>query len=393
MSDKKLKKQTRLLQAGRSPKDNFGIVNPPVYHASTVTWPTIADLEHANKTPYDGVRYGTRGTTTTFALEDAVTELENGYRSIAVCSGLTAVTAPLTAFLSSGDHILMVDSAYGPSRVFCDSNLNRFGIETTYYDPMIGAGIEALVKDNTKLIFLESPGSLTFEVQDVPAIVAVAKSRGITTIIDNTWAAGTYFRPLDHGVDVTVQAVTKYIGGHADLIMGVITTTEEAYLPVKRECSVLGIHAAPDDCFLALRGLRSMNARLALHQEHALKLANWLGGREEVARVLHPALPSCPGHEIWKRDFSGSSGLFSIVLKDSYSKQAVTAMVEGLDLFPIGYSWGGYESLIIPAYPQQSRTATKWKSGPVVRIHAGLEDPDDLIADLEKGLARLNAAS
>ncbi|MBT3238251.1 MAG: cystathionine beta-lyase [Rhodospirillaceae bacterium] len=386
-----MKKETKLLLAGRNPENNHGIVNPPVYHASTITYPTVADMEHASGTPYEGVRYGLRGTTTTFALEDAVTELEGGYRSIAVCSGLAAVTASLTAFLKTGDRVLMTDTVYDPTRHFCDSNLKRYGIDTHYYDPMIGAGIADLIDDNTRVIFLESPGSLTFEMQDVPAIVAAAKARGIITIMDNTWAAGYFFRPLEHGVDVSLQAGTKYIGGHSDLMMGTITTTEEAFTAVKRECSVIGLHAAPDDCYLALRGIRTLAARLARHQESALKIAQWMQGRDEVAQVLHPALTSCPGHDIWKRDFTGSSGLFSIVLDDRYEKAAVDAMLDGMELFPMGYSWGGYESLMIPADPTSIRTATNWTGGPLMRLHVGLEDTDDLIADLEKGFGRLNA--
>jgi len=386
-----MKKQTRLLLAGRKPEDNHGIVNPPVYHASTVTHPTVAALEEAARTPYDGVRYGRRGTNTTFALEDAVTELEGGHRTIAVCSGLAAVTASLTAFLKSGDCVLMSDTVYDPTRAFCDNNLKRYGIETRYYDPTIGAGISELIDERTRVVFLESPGSLTFEVQDVPAIAAAAKDRGAITIIDNTWAAGFYFRPLEHGVDVSLQSVTKYIGGHSDLMMGTITTTEDAFLAVKRECSVIGLHAAPDDCYLALRGLRTLASRLPRHQDGALKIAKWLQDRDEAVSVLHPALPSCPGHDIWKRDFSGSSGLFSIVLDDRYSKASVAAMLDGMELFPLGYSWGGYESLIVPADPRPIRTATDWTGGQLLRLHVGLEDPEDLIADLEKGFGRLNA--
>lgn len=386
-----MKKQTRLLLAGRRPEDNHGIVNPPVYHASTITHQTVAALEEAARTPYDGVRYGRRGTTTTFALEDAVCELEGGWRSIAVCSGMAAVTASLTAFLESGDRVLMCDTVYDPTRSFCDNNLKRYGIETRYYDPMIGAGIAGLIDERTRVVFLESPGSLTFEVQDVPAIVAAAKARGVTTIMDNTWAAGFYFRPIEHGIDVSIQAATKYIGGHSDLILGTITTTEDAFLAVKRECSVIGLHAAPDDCYLALRGIRTLAARLPRHQDSALSIAKWLQERDEVVRVLHPALPSCPGHDIWKRDFSGSSGLFSIVLDERYDKAAVTAMLDGMELFPMGYSWGGYESLIIPADPRSIRTATDWTGGRLLRLHIGLEDPGDLIDDLEKGFERLNA--
>jgi len=386
-----MKKQTRLLHVGRNPKDNHGVVNPPVYHASTILYPSVAAVEQTIRAPFEGVTYGLRGTPTTFALEDAITELENGFRTIAVCSGLAAVTAPLLAFLKSGDHLLIPDNVYGPTRRFCDTKLSRYQIETTYYDPMIGAGIEGLFRDNTKILFMESPGSLTFEVQDVPAMAAAARSKGIISVIDNTWSAGHFFRPLDHGVDISLQAVTKYIGGHSDLMMGSITTNQETFLAVKEECSSIGFHAAPDDCYLALRGLRSMPARLSRHQETGLILANWLADRPEIETVLHPALPSCPGHAVWKRDFSGSSGLFGIVLKDGYTKAAVTAMLDGMELFPMGFSWGGYESLIMTYGTSPERTAIPWASGQLLRLHAGLEAPEDLIADLDKGLARLNA--
>ncbi len=384
-----MKKRTKLLHAGRNPKDHHGIVNPPVYHASTILYPTVAEMEKISAAPYDNVSYGLRGTPTTFALEDAITELENGFRTIAVCSGLAAVTAPLLAFLKAGDHLLVPDSVYGPTRRFCDAKLSRYQIETSYYDPMIGADIAGLFRDNTKILLMESPGSLTFEVQDVPAMAAVAKEKGIITIIDNTWSAGHFFQPLDHGVDISVQAVTKYVGGHSDLMMGSITTTEETFMAVKEECNFIGFHAAPDDCYLALRGLRSMPARLTMHEQTGLILANWLAERPEVATVLHPALPSCPGHDIWQRDFSGSSGLFGFVLTDGYSKAAVAAMLDGMELFPMGYSWGGYESLIM-TYGQTPKRLSP--VGQLLRIHAGLEDPDDLVDDLEKGLERLNGA-
>ena len=387
-----MKKRTKLLHTGHNPKDHHGIVNPPVYHASTILYPSVAAMEEIQRTPYDGVTYGLRGTPTTFALEDAITVLENGYRTIAVCSGLAAVTAPLLAFLKSGDHLLVPDNTYGPTRHFCDNNLSRYQIETTYYDPTIGAGIDSLFKGNTKILFLESPGSLTFEIQDIPAMTAAAKNKGIITIADNTWAAGHFFQPLNHGVDISVQAVTKYIGGHSDLMMGSITTNEETFHAVKHECSTIGFHAAPDDCYLALRGLRSMPARLARHEETGLILAKWLADRPEVETVLHPALPSCPGHTIWQRDFSGSSGLFGFVLNDGYSKEAVANMLDHMELFPMGFSWGGYESLIMTYGTSPKRTSSPWSSGPLLRIHAGLEDPDDLITDLEKGLARLNVA-
>ncbi len=388
-----MKKDTIITTVGRRPEENFGVVNPPVHHASTILYPTIAALEEAERTPFDGVRYGRRGTPITFALEDAVTALEGGFRSIAMPSGLSAVTTALLAFLESGDHLLMVDSVYNPVRRTCDQLLAGLGIETTYYDPAIGEGIAALMRPETKVVYMESPGSLTFEVQDVPAITATAHAGGALAIFDNTWSAGYYFRPLDHGVDVSVQAATKYISGHSDVMLGVITTTEDAFLAVKRASGYVGTHAGPDDCYLALRGFRTLGVRLPRHQETALALARWLDGREAVARVLHPAFPGHPGHDVWKRDFTGASGLFGIVLKP-VSTESLAAMVDNLELFGIGHSWGGFESLVLPVHPEQYRTATPWDdsgdaSGPVLRLHAGLEDPDDLIADLEKGLARL----
>lgn len=384
-------KQTRLLEVGRSPFDNHGIVNPAVYHASTIVFPTLAALETADRTPYEGTRYGRRGTPTTFALEEAVAALEGGWRSIAVPSGLAAITATLLAFLKTGDHLLMVDSVYAPTRRFCDTVLAGLGIETTYYDPM--ADVAPLIQPNTRVIFTESPGSLTFEVQDIPRVAAAARAGGAVTILDNTWGAGLFFAPFAHGVDVSIQAATKYIVGHSDVMLGTITATEAAFLPAKRMASLLGMCAGPDDCYLALRGLRTMSVRLARHQETALRLAAWLSGRPEVNQVLHPALPDCPGHEIWRRDFTGSNGLLSIIL-DEVPKPALAAMLDGLKLFAMGYSWGGYESLIVPFELRRARTASPWtKGGTCLRLHCGLEDPEDLIADLEAGFARLASAA
>ena len=287
----------------------------------------------------------------------------------------------------------MVDSAYAPTRQFCDRVLARFGVETTYYDPLIGAGIEQLIRPNTKVIFLESPGSLTFEVQDVPAITGVARGRGVLTMLDNTWATPLYFKAFGHGIDVVVQAATKYIGGHSDLMMGIVTCTDAFYEPLRKGMYDLGSYVSPDDCYQALRGLRTLSVRLERHQANALRLATWLRTRPEVARVLYPALPDDPGHALWRRDFLGASGLFGVVLRPC-SDAAVAAMVEGLALFGMGFSWGGYESLIVPTHPERYRTATAWHAeGPCLRIHAGLEDPEDLIADLAAGFDRLNQAA
>lgn len=385
-------KNTTLVTAGRRPEENFGIVNPPVYHASTVTFQTVAELEASNANPFEGVHYGRQGTPTTFALEEAVAALEGGDRAVILPSGMAAVTAAMLPFLSSGDHVLVTDSVYFPTRRFCDSYLKRFGVETTYFDPMIGAGISELMRAETKIVFVEAPGSQTFEVQDIPAIAEAAHAGGAMVIMDNTWSAGFYFQPFEHGVDLSVQAATKYIVGHSDAMLGTIAVPASLYEKVKGEANNLGFCAGPDDCYLALRGIRSLGARLARHHENGLRLAEWLAARPEVERVLHPALPSCPGHEIWKRDFTGASGLFGVVLKEA-PKEAVVAMLDGMELFAMGYSWGGYESLVIPTDPARIRTATAWPfKGPSLRLHAGLEDVDDLIADLGAGFERFNAA-
>ncbi|OHC75862.1 MAG: cystathionine beta-lyase [Rhodospirillales bacterium RIFCSPLOWO2_12_FULL_58_28] len=387
-----MKKDTILANAGRRPEDNHGIVNPPVYHASTVTFPTVAALEAAIRTPFDQVYYGRFGTPTTFALEEAVAALEGGDRAISLPSGLGAVTVALMAFLEAGDHLLMTDSVYNPTRKLCDGMLRGFGVETTYYDPMIGGGIAELIRPDTRAVFVESPGSLGFEVQDIPAIALAAHACGAVVIMDNTWSSGLYFNAFGHGVDVSVQAATKYIVGHADAMLGIVTTTHELYKKVKTAAVAIGSCAGPDDCYLGLRGLRSLSVRLARHQQTALALARWLAERPEVGLVLHPALAGCPGHDLWRRDFTGASGLFGVVLKEGYAEQAVAAMLDGLKLYAMGFSWGGFESLILPLDPARSRTAAAWPhKGRYLRIHAGLEDQDDLISDLEQGLERLNA--
>ncbi|WP_142846898.1 cystathionine beta-lyase [Telmatospirillum sp. J64-1] len=386
-----MKKDTLIVHAGRHPEQQHGAVNPPVYRASTITFPSMAALEESSKAPFEGVRYGRFGTPTTFAFEEAVAALEGGWRSIATSSGLAAITGALTALLSAGDHLLMVDSVYGPTRKFCDSVLRRFGIETTYYDPLVGAGINSLIRTNTKVVFVESPGSLTFEVQDIPAIVEAAHRHGALVVMDNTWASPLFFQPFAHGVDVSVQAATKYIVGHSDAMLGTITTTEELWLKVKTAVAAFGYAAGSEETYLGLRGLRTLGARLRQHQESGLAVARWLQSRPEVTRILHPALPDDPGHALWERDFSGASGLFGVELKP-VSKTALAALIDGLEHFGLGYSWGGFESLIIPAHIQ--RTASNWKAeGPVIRLHIGLEDPQDLIADLEKGLERMRKAS
>jgi cysteine-S-conjugate beta-lyase len=394
MTDKTRKIDTILTHAGSDPAANFGVINPPVYRASTVIHPTMQSLEDRQKDRFarGNISYGRHGTPTTFAFEDAVAEAEGGARAVALPSGCAAVNAAILAFVHSGDHVLIADHVYGPTRSLATGFLKRFGVETTFYDPMIGAGIADLMRGNTRLLFMESPGSLTFEVQDVPALVAAAKPRGIVTMIDNTWAAPLFFHPMKLGVDVSVIAATKYIVGHSDVMAGVAVCTEETFPKVRHSVAELGYNIGPDECYLALRGLRTAGVRMRQHEKQGLALARWLDSRPEVARVLHPAMPYHPGHEFWKRDFTGSSGLFGVVLKPA-SKTAVAAMLDGMSLFGMGYSWGGFESLILPADPAHLRSATRWQEdGPTLRLHAGLEDLDDLIADLDRGFARLRAA-
>ena len=389
-----MKTDTLLATAGRRPEDNFGIVNPPVYHASTIIYPSVAAHDASRKDPLEGVHYGRIGTPTTHAFEEAVCALEGGHRAVSVCSGLAAPTTAVLALVKAGDHLLVSDSVYGPLRTFCDDVLSRLGIECTYFDPLIGGDIATLLRANTRLICTESPGSVTFEVLDIPAIVAAAHAAGVLVMIDNTWSAGLYFQPFAQGADVSIQAATKYIAGHSDAMLGVITTaTEGLWRTIKTTTVKLDLCAGPDDCYLGLRGLRTLAVRLAQHQENGLALARWLQGRPEVARVVHPALPEDPGHRLWRRDFTGACGLFGVMLKP-FPQRAVNAFIDALELFRFGYSWGGYESLIVKANPGPSRTATRWEpEGPYLRLHAGLEDSRDQIADLERGFAALHGAA
>jgi len=377
---------TLLAHAGGDPEDRHGAVNPPVYRFSTILFPTLADFE-ASRNParrFDDVLYGQLGTPTTFALEEAIAAVEGGYRAMLLPSGLAAVTAALQAMLASGDHLLMVDTAYPSTRRFCDRTLARYGVTTTYYDPLIGERIGELIRPNTRVVFLESPGSMTFEVQDVPAIARVAHERGATVLMDNTWASPYFFSALAHGVDVSIQAVTKYIGGHADVMMGSITTTESLYHRIRSAVAELGFCVSSDDAYLALRGLRTLGVRLDRHFQSTVRIAEWLRARPDVVRVRYPALANDPGHAVWKRDFRGASGLFGVEIKP----RAIDSILNKLRLFRMGVSFGGFESLAIPVDPGPYRTATKWSpEGPYLRLHVGLEDPDDLIADLEQALA------
>ncbi|MFO7477046.1 MAG: cystathionine beta-lyase [Methyloceanibacter sp.] len=381
----KEKPATRLSHTGREPARQHGFVNTPIYRGSTVLFPNMAALE-ANDQAYT---YGRTGTPTVTALEQAIAELEGGHRTLLTPSGLSAIVTSLLAFAKAGDEVLIVDSIYRPARRFCDNVLSRLGVTVTYYDPLIGAGIERLLSGKTRVVFTESPGSQTFEVQDIPAIAKAAHAAGAVVVLDNTWATPLYFNALAHGADVSIQSATKYIVGHADAMLGAITATEAASRAVQRTHEDLGLCPGPEDVYLGLRGLRSLGVRLERHQKSALELARWLAERPEVARVIHPALPTDPGHAIWKRDFTGASGLFSIVLKP-VAREKVAAMVDGLNLFGMGYSWGGFESLILPFDPSSYRTATAWNAeGPALRLHIGLEDVEDLKADLEAGFARL----
>jgi cystathionine beta-lyase len=384
---------TRLVHAGRYPERNFGIVNPPVYRASTILYATLADFDNRMSRKYTSFSYGMHGTPTTLALAEAVAELSGGARTQIVSSGLAAVTQPLAALLQRGDHVLLPDTVYAPTRAFGTSVLVRFGIEVEFYDPLVAAGISELMRPNTRVVFVESPGSHTFEVQDVPAIAAAAHARGAVVIMDNTWATPLFFRAFEHGVDVEVQAGTKYLAGHSDLLVGTITTRDEALFRTIRDgVLAFGDCVAPDVAYETLRGMRTLAVRLRHHERSALEVARWLARRPEVERVLHPALPDDPGHTLWKRDFRGSSSLFGVLLRTA-SEPAVAAMLEGLQLFKMGASFGGFESLVIPARPAANRTVRPWReTGFLLRLHVGLEAVEDLIADLDAGFARLNAA-
>jgi len=385
-----LKPDTLLSVGGRDPFAHHGYVNPPVYHASTLLYPSAEDyLAHRGR-----YQYGRRGTPTSEALEDAIRALD-GPACAAVAllpSGLAAIAAALLAVLRAGDHVLVTDSVYRPTRTFCDSVFKRMGVETTYYDPLIGREIAKLFKPNTRAVFTEAPGSQSFEMQDIPAIAAVAHEKGAYVLMDNTWATPLYFRSLEHGVDLSIQAGTKYIGGHSDIMFGCVSAHAETWANLKDVAGTLGLCVGPDDVYLALRGLRTLGVRLERHNKSALQIASWLEKRPEVKRVMHPGLASDHGHAIWMRDFTGASGLFSVVVNPC-SEAAVYAFMNALTLFGIGYSWGGFESLVIQFNCTEYRTATRWApGGPTLRFHIGLEDSGDLIADLERGFAAMKKA-
>ncbi|WP_256749713.1 cystathionine beta-lyase [Mesorhizobium sp. Mes31] len=383
----KLGINTRLAHSGNNPHDYFGFVNPPVVHASTVLFRDAASMA-ARSQKYT---YGTRGTPTTDALAQAIDALEGSAGTIVVPSGLAAVTVPLLAFVSAGDHLLIVDSVYHPTRNFADTMLKRLGVEVEYYAPDIGAGIAALIRPNTKVVFTESPASNTFEVQDIPAIAKAAHAAGAIVMMDNTWATPLYFRPLDHGVDISIHAATKYPAGHSDVLLGTVSANENHWKQLFESFCTLGCCAGPDDVYQVLRGLRTMGVRLEHHQRSALTIASWLEGQEGVTRVLHPALPSHPSHGLWKRDFSGSSGIFSIVLAGGGQKQQ-HAFLDALQIFGLGYSWGGYESLAVPVWLGDRVVAKGPYDGPLIRLQIGLEDVEDLKTDILRGLTAAAAA-
>ncbi|EKY1944672.1 cystathionine beta-lyase [Cronobacter turicensis] len=394
--DKQVSPETYICHGPFDPDVFGGVVNPPVYHASTVIFKTCKELETRHQALFHDAEdevmyYGRFGTPITFAVQKALAELEGGHRALLVPTGLAACTSALLALVKTGDHILVSSSVYGPTRGFVNNVLSRMGVSATYFDPTIGASIADLFQENTTVVFTESPGSQTFDIQDIPAITRVAHAHHARVILDNTWATPLFFKPFDHGVDVSVHAATKYIVGHSDAQMGLITANEETWPAIRSLVYLYGLHAAPDDVYLAQRGLRTMALRLERHQASALKIARWFEERDEVEQVLHPALPSCPGHEIWKRDFTGSSGLFSVVLKPGYSKEAVQAFIDNLEYFGIGFSWGGFESLAIPFNPVKDRPEYRWPyQGEAFRLQIGLENPDDLINDLNNAMRHLH---
>jgi cystathionine beta-lyase len=384
---KGLKPATRLVRVGRDKSLTGPFVNPPVIHASTVLFDSAEDMIQRRQRYV----YGRRGTPTSEALETALSDLENAAGTVLCPSGLSAIATALLSCLSAGDHLLMADCAYAPARTLALSTLARLGISTTFFDPSIGAGIAKLMTERTRAVYLEAPGSLTFEMQDLPAIAAVAHQGGAVVVFDNTWATPYFCRPLDLGADLSVQAGTKYLGGHSDLMLGTVSASQGAWPGLKETHGFLGLHVAPDDVFLATRGLRTLGVRLERHMRSGLTVATWLAGRAEVERVLYPALPAVPGHELWQRDMTGASGLFGVALAGRSEAEA-KAFVDALELFGIGASWGGFESLAILALPRPARSAARWPvEGPLLRLHIGLEDPDDLIADLEAAFRRMTA--
>ena len=394
-----MKPETLAITSSKNYKKNQGTVNTPIHKTSTIlfeTWEEYMEAEYGKDVYESGngqiadFSYGIGGTPTRFDLQKTLAELEGADYSLVAPSGLSAITTVLLALVSTGDHILITDSVYGPTRRFCNKELKRLGVETEYYDPLIGSNIRDLIKDNTKLIFTESPGSLTFEIQDIPAISKIAKENDIAVLIDNSWASSFYFKPFEHGVDISIQAGTKYIGGHSDLLLGTISCNNKYIKKIFNAYKNLGVSVAPEDCYTALRGIRTMPTRLKAHEKSALSIASWLESHSKVKSVLHPALPSFEGHDLWKRDFTGSTGLFTIILDKKYSYESICNMINGMKYFGIGASWGGYESLIIHFDPKTIRTAKKWDiEETCIRLYIGLEAEEDLKGDIKSGLERL----
>jgi len=396
---KNAKTATKVVHLGRNPKEQGWMVNPPIYQTSTIVFPTLKDLHYAERgyadnskvKPYE-LKYGRYGTQSNFVLEKAIASLENGYNSFVTASGAAAINTALVAFLQQGDHLLIVDNVYSPTRGFADKFLKKLGVETTYFAPdTTTEQMKKLIRKNTKVIFMESPGSLSFEMQDIPAICKIAKKRGVVTIVDNSWASGIYFKPLNYGADVSVMALTKYINGHSDVMMGAITIRKKHFKVMYEAFRYMAATAAPFSCYLVQRGFRTTKLRMDHCFKVAVELAKWLEQRPEVEKVLYPALPTDPNYQLWKRDFTGAAGLFSIILDKKYSNEALARMVDKLDYYSMGYSWGGYESLILPINPDSVRTATKWpySNRTCLRINVGLEDFEDLKSDLAAGFERL----
>ena len=380
---------TRLVHANSSSGRAAGLLNPPVHRASTIIYNTVEDYLDRHRHIYDGVIYGLYGTETNHALAEAIAELEHGFRTVLTSSGTAAITLSLSAFLSAGDHLLVIDTVYRSTRRFCDEVLAGFGIEISYFPPEIGADIATLIRPNTRMVFLETPGSLTFELADIRAITNVTRARGIVTALDNTWASPMLFKPIDHGVDISIASATKYLSGHSDVMLGAMTgATEDIYRRLKDAAARWGSAASPDDCYLVQRGLRTLDVRLERHQRNALALAAWFENQPEVRKVLYPALPNPPGHALWQRDFSGASGLFGVLL-DPMSNTERSAFFNGLQLFKLGSSWGGFESLMVPAWPAPARSCGEAEEGALIRVHAGLEFTSDLVRDLDEAFGRL----
>ncbi|MEO7741311.1 MAG: cystathionine beta-lyase [Usitatibacter sp.] len=386
-----MKLRTRLAQRGRSAAARPGLVNLPVERASTVTFASVAEMEDVQR------RFDADEVVPTYAIvnmplraafEELMVEIEGGYRAATFPSGLAALAAAILACVKAGEHLLVTDNCYGPTRRFCDRTLARFGVQTTYFDPLAGEAVAKAMRPETRAVYLENPGSLTFEVQDFPAIARVARERGAAVIHDNTWATGIFFRSFDHGADLVVQAATKYPAGHSDVLIGAVVANEKWWPMLRNTSRDLGQHSSPDDIYLALRGMRTLDVRLRQHEKSALEIARKLQGHPAIRRVLHPALEDDPGHALWKRDFTGSSGLFGIELAPC-PKEQVARFIEGLECFALGYSWGGFESLVCPAsLGRHSRATRPWNGGPLVRLQIGLEDPQDLHQDLVRALDR-----